>query len=263
MPGGGILLGGNGGAPGGIMCGKPGAGGKGPTLRLLTWILADYRSEIILRPKPGGGIGCPNPIGGPTYAGGGAPRCWGPNPNPPWGGPPLSYADVIWSIIFWALSCPNAAQISASSPRKKRPVHTCIVIPNVSEMIPAWIMILAYYTKKGEFNSLINGLLLTWSRIMRKEYITVVTIMFLGGKLVSVLLVEWDEDQRTGMVNCSPPCVWQGVSKCDPCGSVHHHWQCVGLDACPSAVYNRVGFHGLYLALTPFCSYYQLWLLST
>ena len=60
-------------------------------------------------PNPGGGIGCcPYPMGGAPKPGGGAPRCWGPNPKPPGGGPPLSYADVIWSIIFWALSCPSA-----------------------------------------------------------------------------------------------------------------------------------------------------------
>lgn len=53
-------------------------------------------------PKPGGP---PKFIGGPPNPGGGAPKCAGPKPKPPGGGPPPdSYAEVIWSMIFCALS---------------------------------------------------------------------------------------------------------------------------------------------------------------
>lgn len=72
---------------GGIIGGKPpGPGGNGG------------------RAIPGGGIIEGYPDGGPT------PKCCGPNPNPPAGGPPeLSYAEVIWSMILCALSWPRDA----------------------------------------------------------------------------------------------------------------------------------------------------------
>lgn len=59
-------------------------------------------------PYPGGGPDDPNP---PELS----MICWGPNPNPPGGGPPPdSKADVIWSMILWALSWPRAGNNFAS-----------------------------------------------------------------------------------------------------------------------------------------------------
>lgn len=73
---------------------------------------------VYLRPpNPGGGPPKPKGGGRPPYPGGGPPKPAGgpggnapnPPPNPPAGGPPPdSYADVIWSIILWALSWPRA-----------------------------------------------------------------------------------------------------------------------------------------------------------
>lgn len=63
-----------------------------------------YAAGVYSPPNGGGG----KEPGGPEKGGGG-PKCWGPNPNPPGGGPPPdSYAAVIWSMMFCALSCPRA-----------------------------------------------------------------------------------------------------------------------------------------------------------
>ena len=79
-------------------------------------------SSFYLPPKPGGPPrpwkpgGPPNPPCGLNPGGGLNPgpdgaRCCGPKPKPPGGGPlPDSYADVIWSIMLCALSCPSAGQ---------------------------------------------------------------------------------------------------------------------------------------------------------
>lgn len=64
--------------------------------------------RVKLLPPGNPGTGAPYPGGGPPLLngpkGGGGPKL-----KPPGGGPPpLSYAEVIWSMIFCALSWPSA-----------------------------------------------------------------------------------------------------------------------------------------------------------
>ena len=107
--GGGPIPGGKGGAPGGNIPGGGTPGGNGGRAGKNSKCPEQQPLESGVSPNGPGGKG---PCGA---NGGGGARCCGPNPNPPGGGPPPdSYAAVIWSMMFCALSWPRATSDTQS-----------------------------------------------------------------------------------------------------------------------------------------------------